>query len=90
MRLSLLALLGSLGLGSRGLIGSFLLLLLALGFESGLLLLDDFLVLLDGFGVKFDGGVAGAAVVAIPMLSHEDTGAAARAVLLEVGDVAVV
>jgi len=64
--------------------------LLSFSLQSSLLLLDDLLILLDGLRIKLDGGVAGTAVVAIPMLGHEDTGAATRAVLLEVGDVAVV
>ena len=90
LKVSLLSLLGTLSLGSWSLIGSILLLTLAFFLNSGLLLLDDILVLLDGFGVKLDGGVAGTAIIAIPVLGHEDSSAASRAVLLQIGDETVV
>ena len=55
----------------------------------GSLLLDDFFVLFDGFGVHLDGGVAEAAVVSVPVLSHEDTGSAGGAGLSVLGDLSL-
>jgi hypothetical protein len=58
-------------------------------FEGGLLLLEDFFVLLHGFGVHLDGGVAEAAVVAVPVLTHEDAGSAGGTGLSGLSDVAL-
>ena len=86
----LLALLGVLlALAGGGLVGGFFFLGLALGLEGGLLLLHDFLVLLDGFGVHLDGGVAKSAIVSIPVLGHEGAGAAGGTGLALLGDVAL-
>lgn len=65
-----------LALASGSLIGSFFFLGLSFGLNGSLLLLHDFLVLLDGFSVHLDGGVAEAAVVSVPVLGHEGAGTA--------------
>lgn len=78
-----------LAFASGGLVGGFLFSGLSFGFLLGSLLLDDFFVLLDGFGVHLDGGVAESAVVSVPVLSHEDTGSAGGAGLSVLGDLSL-
>ena len=65
-----------LALASRSLISSLFGLGLSLSLESSHLFLHDFLVLLDGFRVHLDGGMAEPTVVSIPVLTHEDAGSA--------------
>jgi hypothetical protein len=73
----LFALLGVfLALACGGFISGLFLFGLLLGFKSSLLLFHDFLVLLDSLGIHLDCGVAEAAVITIPVLSHKDAGAA--------------
>ena len=67
-----------LALARRSLIGSLLLLSLLLSLKRSFLLLHDLLVLLNGFSVHLDGGVAEAAVVSIPVLCHESARSARR------------
>ena len=62
-----------LALSGWGFIGSLFFSGFSLGFESGFFLLHDLFVLLDGFGIHLNGGVAQSAVISIPVLSHEDS-----------------
>jgi hypothetical protein len=78
-----------LSLSSGCLVGSFFLLGLLLGFQGSFLLFHDLFVLLDGFGVHLDGGVAESAVVSVPVLGHEGAGAARWASLSLLGDVSL-
>ena len=78
-----------LALARRSLIGSLLLLSLLLSLKRSFLLLHDLLILLNGFSVHLDGGVASSAVVSVPVLGHEDSWTARGAGFSSLGDVAL-